>query len=119
MKDDYLVTGSWDCYMKIWKCSDLNMLNMRNMLVECMAVDDKVLNIDLIIDLKTLTIAAGLKSGEIIIWSFCTSQYQTKSFRKIFDHQNECDSIKYNANGSILASCSSRKVKLFCLFCNF
>lgn len=115
-----LVSGSWDCTVKIWKGFDCKPYSLSDSLIAYYSFEEKVIAIDAFWSKDSIKVAIGLVSGDVILWRLKTTgqlslhTIETIETKLLFTHADEVADISFNKNGTKIASCALDRVLYVC-----
>uniref|UniRef100_A0A336L658 CSON005487 protein n=1 Tax=Culicoides sonorensis TaxID=179676 RepID=A0A336L658_CULSO len=97
----YIISGSQDCYVKIWQWRNDQAINKRTSLIDCLAVDDKINCLDATFQDQQIIILIGCTNGEVIMWDVSIHKHFELKVKKILKNDEECIQLRVHPNDSI------------------
>ncbi|XP_055603286.1 protein FAN-like [Uranotaenia lowii] len=108
---DLLVSGSWDCSVKIWNDFHIQAV------IGYLPLEDKIVHLDSSFSTGELRIVIGTASGEIFLWTLTLhgrgikTTVDSQSHKQILQHrEGSVGAVQFNRNGSLVVSCGEDKM---------
>ncbi|XP_050076251.1 protein FAN-like [Anopheles maculipalpis] len=100
-----LVSGSWDCSLKIWN----NYSN--DSVIGYHVLDEKIVSIDTYAGSRYIHVAVGLQNGELLLYKLDSrtlnkpTSYTRDNHTLLQTHRGAVCEVKFNDKGTLVASC--------------
>uniref|UniRef100_A0A182PBK7 WD repeat-containing protein 55 homolog n=1 Tax=Anopheles epiroticus TaxID=199890 RepID=A0A182PBK7_9DIPT len=105
-----LVSGSWDCSLKIWN-------NYHNdSVVGYHVLEEKVVSLDTFAGERSIRVAVGLQNGELLLYELDArtihrpTSYTRDNLRLLQTHRGAVCDVKFNDKGTLIASAGEDRV---------
>uniref|UniRef100_A0A182MZP2 WD repeat-containing protein 55 homolog n=1 Tax=Anopheles dirus TaxID=7168 RepID=A0A182MZP2_9DIPT len=105
-----LVSGSWDCSLKIWN-------NYHNdSVVGYHVLEEKIVSIDTATGERAIRVAVGLQSGELLLYELDArtinrpTSYTRDNHKVLQTHRGALCEVKFNSRGTLVASCAEDRL---------
>ncbi|XP_035898589.1 protein FAN-like [Anopheles stephensi] len=105
-----LVSGSWDCSLKIWN-------NFHNdSVIGYHVLEEKIISIDTYAGERNVHIAVGLQNGELLLYELDSrtltkpTSYTRDNHKLLQTHRGPVCEVKFNGKGTLVASCGEDRV---------
>uniref|UniRef100_U5EY84 Putative neutral sphingomyelinase n-smase activation associated factor n=1 Tax=Corethrella appendiculata TaxID=1370023 RepID=U5EY84_9DIPT len=111
--ENLLISGSWDCSVKIWKNFSTYSV------IGYLSLEDKIQCLDARKSLSSANeykIVIGCENGEILLWTICLDLQRDEKLFEMQDtkillrHSNGVNDIKFCTNGSKIVTCGGGKI---------
>ncbi|XP_055630908.1 protein FAN-like isoform X2 [Toxorhynchites rutilus septentrionalis] len=107
-----LVSGSWDCSVKIWNDFQINAV------IGYLPLEDKIASLDTFQSEANLSIVVGTESGEVFLWTLRLVSAGTKrpvdvesqEHKLVVQHRGGVCAANFNRNGTLLVSCGEDRM---------
>ncbi|XP_053677990.1 protein FAN-like [Anopheles nili] len=103
-----LISGSWDCSLKIWN-------NYHNdSVVGYFVLEEKIVCIDTSASERSIRMAVGLQNGELLLYDLdakiIPTSYARENHKILQTHHNGVCEVKFNNKGTLIASCGEDRI---------
>uniref|UniRef100_A0A182ML46 WD repeat-containing protein 55 homolog n=1 Tax=Anopheles culicifacies TaxID=139723 RepID=A0A182ML46_9DIPT len=106
-----LVSGSWDCSLKIWN-------NYHNdSVIGYHVLEEKIVSIDTYAGERSkIHVAVGLQNGELLLYELDSrtihkpTSYTRDNHKLLQTHRNAVCEVKFNDKGTLIASCGEDRI---------
>ncbi|XP_058815825.1 protein FAN-like [Topomyia yanbarensis] len=109
--NDLLVSGSWDCSVKIWNSFHIDAV------IGYLSLEDKIVSLDTFHSDMRLKIAVGTASGEVFLWKVILSgngqppnDVEFQDHKQIVMHRGGVCAALFNRNCSLIVSCGEDRM---------
>ncbi|XP_001651497.2 protein FAN isoform X1 [Aedes aegypti] len=110
---EVLVSGSWDCSVKIWNNFHIDSV------IGYLPLEDKIVCLDTFLSDCCLRVAIGTACGELFLWKLGLTRnlsdqtppdIDTQDHKLVLQHKDAVCAVRFNRNCSLIVSCGEDRM---------